>query len=642
MRRVKVYSPLGDGSTDISTTEQECVGLRICWGGLPRNEFPGLEALDLKDGRDGKSPDAQCLSKCYDRQMGDLLHGEEIGPIGASRDAVQPTDHWLGRAVSCSFDGASVNTGELTSLKSIWMLVAPWLLLVHGIAHVVELACSAAYDSIAFFTGIVTPILSEVVTAYHQSGKKQWNAVRISTQLQEKRWYKLCGFAKTRWQRSLTNATKTVLNNWRTICVHQHSLAHELACTTIEEKRLSLSLESPLIDFVDRYYLTKFTGFGNKMYTVTITGVVDEPGHVGKNDFCGPMLKAKVTPCERGYKQEPLWKSTVVDQLDPTTAKFQTNPVYQLYNRLTGSRFLSSCTLIYDVRKHLARISELTQRDNLSQYSLNKKVVNFEKDMAALMANPGENEADFFLQYNTEKELYKGIQVLHDNKDPASGVDLFKADRTAYLKATLEGITGRVLLKGAVHGARATVFDYDSWLDSDDLPANFLHKELETFAKHYSVQFEREFGEGWFSDLLSEWRVVVQLVVERRDGRWKRYTYNGVWQAVYQHNDIGGKAKLLIEIEIAFIMDTACAERWFSLMANLKDKKRNRMNDQLLNQLMFICLHAPKDILALKKIVNDIRLIWKASKDRYKKKWAQWEVVADQMALDELAINEDF
>jgi hypothetical protein len=62
-----------------------------------------------------------------------------------------------------------------------------------------------------------------------------------------------------------------------------------------------------------------------------------------------------------------------------------------------------------------------------------------------------------------------------------------------------------------VHEARATVFDYDSWLDSDDLPANFLHKELGTFAKHYSVQFEREFGEGWFSDLLSEWRVVVKV-----------------------------------------------------------------------------------------------------------------------------------
>ena len=82
MRRVRVYSPLGDGSTDVSTTEQECVGLRISWGGLPRNEFIGLEALDLKDGRDGTSPDAQCLSKCYDRQMTGLLdpNGLEVGP----------------------------------------------------------------------------------------------------------------------------------------------------------------------------------------------------------------------------------------------------------------------------------------------------------------------------------------------------------------------------------------------------------------------------------------------------------------------------------------------------------------------------------------------------------------------------------
>ena len=284
---MRVYSPLGDGSTDVSTTEQECVGLRISWGGLPRNEFIGLEALDLKDGRDGKSPDAQCLSKCYDRQMTDLLdpNGLEVGPKVAGAAAEEgvpeatvapPGDHWLDRAVSCSFDGASVNTGELTGLISIWRLLAPWLLLVHGIAHVVELACSAAYDSISYF----------------------------------------------------------------------------------------------------------------------------------------------------------------------------------------------------DV--------------------------------------------------------------------------------------------------------------------------------------------------------------------------WKRYKYNDVWQAVHKHNDTGEKAKLLIEIEIAFALDTACAERWFSLMAILKDKKRNRLDDDLLNKLMFICLHAPKSILALKAVVNDIILIWKENKDRYKAKWATWEAVATQMECDELDINKDW
>ena len=77
-----MYSPLGDGSTDISTIEQECVGLRTGWGGVPRNEFLRLEALDLADGRHGKSTDAQCLSKCYDRQMRDRLDGTEVPPKG--------------------------------------------------------------------------------------------------------------------------------------------------------------------------------------------------------------------------------------------------------------------------------------------------------------------------------------------------------------------------------------------------------------------------------------------------------------------------------------------------------------------------------------------------------------------------------
>ena len=66
------------------------------------------------------------------------------------------------------------------------------------------------------------------------------------------------------------------------------------------------------------------------------------------------------------------------------------------------------------------------------------------------------------------------------------------------------------------------------------------------------------------------------------------------------------------------------------------------MDSKLLNKLMFICLHAPKNILALKSIVNDIRIIWAEGKDRYKKKWCEWEEVVDQMALDALEINEGF
>ena len=108
----------------------------------------------------------------------------------------------------------------------------------------------------------------------------------------------------------------------------------------------------------------------------------------------------------------------------------------------------------------------------------------------------------------------------------------------------------------------------------------------------------------------------MSLVLERRDGRWKRKSYNDLWQAVYQHAEVGALAKLLIEMEIAIALDTAVAERWFSLMALLKDKRRNRMNDDVLNRLMCVCCHAPKSILALKTVVNDIRGIWLGSKDR--------------------------
>ena len=128
--------------------------------------------------------------------------------------------------------------------------------------------------------------------------------------------------------------------------------------------------------------MTKYEGYGDTMYTVTITRVVDDSGHVGKNGFCGPMLKAKVSP---GREKLMLWKTGVCDQLDPTSNKFRENTSYELYNQLTSARFLASCNLVFDLRQHLARVSELAQRDDLSQFSLKRKVLNFEKDVKVMM-----------------------------------------------------------------------------------------------------------------------------------------------------------------------------------------------------------------------------------------------------------------
>ena len=71
----QVFSPIGDGSTDISNKEQETVGARYVWCGLPRNEFVELAELDLTQSRDGEPPDAQCLASLYDNVCGKIFTG---------------------------------------------------------------------------------------------------------------------------------------------------------------------------------------------------------------------------------------------------------------------------------------------------------------------------------------------------------------------------------------------------------------------------------------------------------------------------------------------------------------------------------------------------------------------------------------
>ena len=57
---------MGDGSTDRSLSEQEAVCTRFIGGdGKPFVFFSDLAELDLSTSRDGRSPDAQCITACY-------------------------------------------------------------------------------------------------------------------------------------------------------------------------------------------------------------------------------------------------------------------------------------------------------------------------------------------------------------------------------------------------------------------------------------------------------------------------------------------------------------------------------------------------------------------------------------------------
>ena len=270
--------------------------------------------------------------------------------------------------------------------------------------------------------------------------------------------------------------------------------------------------------------------------------------------------------------------------------------------------------------------------------SLNRKIEGFEKGVQWLLAkdqdgcqNRGTEEAAFFRVYKPRDEVYRGIQVLND------GLDWFELDRQSYLKHLQDKVVGKMTLKGPVHKARADLFDYENW-DAEPT-ACFLTAELKIVSTHYAVIFTKYCGEDYFDKLVNEWSMVVSLVQANRKKCWRRHDYLEVWEAAYKHSTTGNTAQLLIEIEQSTALDTSCAERWFSLMARLKDKRRNRMNQELLSTLMFFCLHAPKDVYALKKIVDEVRIIWAKSKDRYKGKWVEWKPTVDEMEFDELEIN---
>ena len=200
--------------------------------------------------------------------------------------------------------------------------------------------------------------------------------------------------------------------------------------------------------------------------------------------------------------------------LGRTSAPHRTNAFHELYNELTSNRFLQSCYMLLGVRKCLARVSELTQRDNLSQYSLKKKVNQFVKGITNLQQSPGGEEKAFIEKCDRGRQIYRGIQVLNEGKGVAA------TDRAGYLKAIEDNIIGKVLLKGPIHEARAELFDFDEWLDQDDQAPDYLHNLVKVLSSHFS-----HFGDGWEPDLLSEWSALVKLVQECRQKKWKHYSY---------------------------------------------------------------------------------------------------------------------
>jgi hypothetical protein len=537
--------------------------------------------------------------------------------------------------VSTSLDGASVNTGHKTGLIALWNAAAPWILLTHAVAHVVELIMTRCIKSVEYFAGSLDKTCRGVVAYYNVSAKKQANTRRIALELGETKHLKLTSFCQTRYQRALFNSMRALMTNWRQICIHTHKHAHQTVCTRVADKAECLHLASPPTAFVGRSYLRSFGGF-RQMYTVSITGVRD--GADSANGMDKPCFIAKVTPVTTSYIQEDLYKAEVVDQIDPSD-RLNGNASYELYNSLTSARFVRSCLFLLDARCPQSELSELTQRDHVNLKSLRRKVQSVKATVQDMVTELQPNELKFDVEYLPDREIYRGIQVLNE------GLDSFKADREEYLLGLAKELDDPELnvTNHPVHNARANLFDFENW--PTDYSADYFQPDLDTMLKHYHCLFLAAGGSSYPAKVRRQWRDAVGYVVDMQPGA-RKLSFSDVWTKAHASDEVDSLAKLLIQIEIVFLIDTSAGERWFSLMNQLKWKRRNRLDDQVLNDLMFVILHAPKSIVELKKLCPEILRVWSELSvgGRYSKSWRTKQGnTVDEMNFDETRMHqEDF
>ena len=135
-----------DGSTDITTTEQEIVHLRLLKDGEPVNIFLGLMAV--KDGS----------AKGIATELNSFL--TDLG-----------IQNWKAKLIGLGTDGASVNIGHQGGLGALLKQEIPYLLQVHCIAHRLELAVHDACKNIDF-VGSFQETLKGLLKFYACSSKR--------------------------------------------------------------------------------------------------------------------------------------------------------------------------------------------------------------------------------------------------------------------------------------------------------------------------------------------------------------------------------------------------------------------------------------------------------------------------------------
>ena len=94
---------------------------------------------------------------------------------------------------------------------------------------------------------------------------------------------------------------------------------------------------------------------------------------------------------------------------------------------------------------------------------------------------------------------------------------------------------------------------------------------------------------------------------------------NSLWDFYFQYRNTFTELWKLVQILLVLPLNTAACERGFSLMNIVKTDRRNRLSDELLDQLMVISLHAKYTSSEgdEAELISAASKLWHSKKQRY-------------------------
>lgn len=196
LREAKFVSIMSDGSTDVSTIENEICYVHFAVRGRTQCLFLGLIPCEVADAKG--IFDALLRSLKFDRLSQEEILKKVVGFIG---------------------DGASVNTGHVNGVISLFRQnVSPAIVMVKCMSHRLELAFKDALKTAPLFKKVYD-LLDQLFKFYHHSPKqtaglkKAFSALAMSTTYTTR-------VGGTRWVSHTKTALYNMLKAYRAMVLH--------------------------------------------------------------------------------------------------------------------------------------------------------------------------------------------------------------------------------------------------------------------------------------------------------------------------------------------------------------------------------------------------------------------------------------